>query len=159
MLVVRDATIADVPVLCRFNHDLAVHEGEAHLVTATEAEFRDALFAPRPIAGALIAESDGQGVGSALWSHRFRAFSATEVMHVTTVFVVESARRQGVGRALFAELARRALARRCTAVEWGAHASNDVALAFYRSLGAEARTGGVRLVLTGDALATTSALH
>jgi GNAT superfamily N-acetyltransferase len=159
MLVVRDATIADVPMLCRFNHDLAIHEGEAHLVTATEADFRDALFAPRPIAGALIAESVDKGVGSAVWSYRFRAFSASEVLHVTTVFVAESARRKGVGRALFAELARRALARRCTAVEWGAGASNEVALAFYRRIGAEARTGGVRLVLTGNALATTSAWH
>ena len=151
-LLLRDAVPADIPVLLRLTRALAAHEGQPERVTATEDDLRRAFFGAPPAAAALIAERDGVPVGYAAWTFRFRMYTGRSLMHLTTVFVEKAGRGQGIGRAIFADLARRALAAGCDRLEWGVKDDNMAAIAFYDRIGAETATGARRCYLDGEAL-------
>ena len=61
-------------------------------------------------------------------------------------------RRQGVGRHLLRELARRAVAEGCGRLEWSVLDWNEPAIGFYRSIGARPMDEWTVYRLTGDAL-------
>jgi GNAT superfamily N-acetyltransferase len=63
-----------------------------------------------------------------------------------------AARRRGVGRRLFAWLARTALERGCTRLEWAVLDWNAPSIGFYRGLGALAQDEWTTFRLTGAAL-------
>ncbi|QDJ10117.1 Diamine acetyltransferase [Roseomonas mucosa] len=150
--LLRDAVPADIPVLLRLTRALAAHEGQPERVTATEDDLRRAFFGAPPVAWALLVERDGVPLGYAAWTFRFRMYSGRSLMHATTVFVEKAARGQGIGRAIFADLARRALAAGCDRLEWGVKDDNVAAVAFYDRLGAGTAIGHQRRYLDGEAL-------
>ncbi len=153
-LVLRDAEEADLPLVMRFVRALAEYEELAHEAVATEAEFRRFLFREPRRAEALIAEAEGgEPVGFAVWFYSFSTFLGRPSLYVEDVFVEPAARNKGVGRAIFRDLARRALAAGCGRMEWSVLDWNAPSIAFYRSLGAEPRRGWTSQRLTGDALA------
>jgi GNAT superfamily N-acetyltransferase len=152
-LLLRDAGEADLTLVMRFVRALAEYEELSHEAVATEAEFRRFLFREPRRAEALIAEADGAPVGFAVWFYSFSTFLGRPSLYVEDVFVEPAARGRGVGRAIFRDLARRALAAGCGRMEWSVLDWNAPSIAFYRSLGAAPRRGWTVQRLTGDALA------
>ncbi len=151
-LRLRDAVPADVPAMLGFARALATHEGRPEAVTATEAGLRAVLFGELRRAWAMMAEQDSHTVGYAIWSYRFVMYRAAVTLYASNVFVAPDARGAGVGRAIFAALARRARAEGCLSVEWGVKDDNLSALGFYDALGAERMSGSVRMGWKGEAL-------
>lgn len=148
----RDAEPRDLPLVLRFVRALAEYEKLADHAVATEADFRRALFGEPRRAEALIAEADGQPVGFAVWFYSFSTFLGRPSLYVEDVFVEPAARGKGIGRAIFRDLARRALAAGCGRMEWSVLDWNAPSIAFYRSLGAVPREGWTLQRLTGEAL-------
>jgi GNAT superfamily N-acetyltransferase len=151
-LVLRDAEEADRPLLLRFVRALAEYEKLAAEAIATEADFRRFLFGEPRRAEALIAEAAAEPVGFAVWFYSFSTFRGRPSLHVEDVFVEPAARGRGIGRAIFRDLARRALLAGCGRMEWSVLDWNAPSIAFYRSLGAEPRRGWTTQRLTGEAL-------
>ena len=159
-ILLRNATKADAPLLLRFVTALAEYEKLAHEVVATEADFARGLFAAPCRAEALVAEWDGAPVGFAIWYYSFSTFQGRPGLYLEDVFVKPAHRNKGIGRAIFGDLARRALAAGCGRMEWSVLDWNAPSIAFYRSLGAQPRQGWTLQQLTGpalDALAATGA--
>ncbi len=148
----RDATEADLPEVMRFIHALAVYERLADEVTVTEQDLRDSLFGPVPRAFALLAEQQGRAVGFAVWFRNFSTFEGKAGLYVEDVFVEADCRGQGIGRAIFAHLAARALADGAPRLEWSVLNWNQPAITFYRGLGAEPRVQWTGQRLSGQAL-------
>jgi PAS domain S-box-containing protein len=108
----------------------------------------DALEAASPLADAvgitldvsiphsLVAEVEGQPVGFALYFHTFSTFRGQPGLYLEDIFVRESHRRLGIGKALLTSLARIARERGCGRLEWSVLDWNTPAIEFYRSLGA-----------------------
>ena len=69
------------------------------------------------------------------------------------LYVLQARRRQGIGKAVMAWVARHALEHGCARVEWYVSASNKPALAFYRSLSALHVAGRLSFRLGGEYLA------
>ncbi len=151
-LLLRDATVADLPVLLRLVRALAAYERLEHEVRATAEDFERALFGEPVRAHALLAELDGTSVGFALWFHGFSTFEGRPGLHVEDVFVEPEQRGRGVGRAIFRDLARRTLAAGCARMEWSVLDWNAPAVGFYRGLGARAMDEWTVQRLSGDAL-------
>lgn len=152
-LLLRDATEADCGLVLRFVRALAEYERLLHEVQATEQDFHRLLFGTPARAAALIAEQAGTPAGFALWFYSVSTFDGAPKLYVEDVFVEPAARGQGIGRAIFADLARRALAAGCTRMEWSVLDWNAPSIAFYRSLGATPRDGWTLQRLSGPALA------
>jgi GNAT superfamily N-acetyltransferase len=151
-LRVRPAAEADVPLVLRFIRELAEYERLLHEVEATEEDFRRLLFGNPPRAEALVAEWEGAPAGFALWYYSVSTFDGRAKLYVEDVFVNPEARGRGIGRAIFAELARRTIAQGCSRMEWSVLDWNAPSIAFYRSIGARPREGWTLQRLGGPAL-------
>jgi GNAT superfamily N-acetyltransferase len=152
-LTLRDAGPDDVALVLHFVRALADYEKLLDEVQATEADFRRLLFAEPRRAAALIAEWQGAQVGFALWYYSVSTFDGRPKLYIEDVFVNPDARGHGIGRAIFADLARRALDQGCLRMEWSVLDWNAPSIAFYRSIGALPREGWTLQRLSGAALA------
>ncbi len=136
-LLIRPATLTDVPVLLDLIQALADYEKLSHLVTATPENLAAHLFGDRSFAEALIAEFSGLAVGYALFFHNYSTFLAQPGMYLEDLFVLPDYRRKGIGKAMFSYLAQIASERNCGRLEWSVLDWNQSAIAFYESLGAD----------------------
>lgn len=85
----------------------------------------------------LGARSEGRLVGYACLYWHFSSLEATECVLMNDLYVVETARGQGVGRALIEASAEIARERGVPFVEWSTAPDNKTAQRLYDSLGAE----------------------
>ncbi|MGA9858075.1 MAG: GNAT family N-acetyltransferase [Solirubrobacteraceae bacterium] len=136
-VVVRPATPDDVERIYGFIVELAVYEREPDGVSGTAEMLGEALFGERPSAEALIAEVDGEAAGFALFHSTFSTWECLPGIWLEDLFVPERHRKAGVGRALLSHLAAVAIRRGCPRLEWHALDWNELALGFYRRVGAE----------------------
>ncbi|MHB8233318.1 MAG: GNAT family N-acetyltransferase [Solirubrobacteraceae bacterium] len=152
---VRAATVEDVPRLLQLFAALADYEHLRHELRATEPQLREALFGERPAAEALIAQRGAEVVGYALFFPTFSSFWATRGIWLEDLFVLPAHRGAGIGRALLAALAARVDGG--GRLEWCALDWNELALGFYRGIGARTLDEWTTLRLDGDALAALAA--
>jgi GNAT superfamily N-acetyltransferase len=148
----RDAVPGDEGRVAWFVRALAEYEKLLHEARASEADFARALFGTPPRCHALFAERDGQAVGFALWFYNFSTFAGRHGLYVEDVFVLPAHRGAGIGKAIFRELARRAVAQGCARMEWSVLDWNAPAVGFYRSIGARGMDEWTVQRLTGGAL-------
>src|SRR5262249_17145545 len=142
--------------------------GEAETVARLLVAFRDHLGLDWPSDNAFLAgverliedkgaeyllgaaDDDSAPAGVAPLRYRYRLWWAAEDCLLEDLFVLESARGTGVGRALLELAIERARVRGCRRIELDVNDANDPALALYRSLGfdnADPRYGGGNLFM------------
>ncbi len=170
--LVRAPEPRDVPVLLELFAELAEYEHLTHELRATEQGLAAALFGERPVAEALIAErdieppggperdaeSDGPEVlGYALFFPTFSSFLTSTGVWLEDLFVRPSQRGQGVGRALLSAVAVRVRERGGERLEWAALDWNELALGFYRRMGASTANEWTTHRLDGAALERVAA--
>jgi GNAT superfamily N-acetyltransferase len=151
-LLVRAATPPDVPLLLGMIGELADYEHLTDAVRSTEELLQGALFGEHPAAEALIAEHDGEPAGYALFFSTFSTFLAIQGIWLEDIYVRPAHRRAGTGRALIAAVADRLLERGGERLEWSALKWNELALGFYRGLGAQTMDEWVTHRLIGEDL-------
>lgn len=155
--MIRAATPADVPTVLMLIQELADYEREPDAVKATEADLAAALFGPRPVAEAVIAEVDGAPAGLALFFTNFSTWTGKPGLYLEDLFVQPSARGQGLGKALLVHLAGIAMARGYGRFEWSVLDWNEPAIGFYKALGARPMDQWTVMRVDGDALAALAA--
>jgi ribosomal protein S18 acetylase RimI-like enzyme len=114
---------------------LNVHEGKAP-DAFTEQKVLEAAFGVDAIVSVVVAETQGDLVGYAMFESCYNTDSARRDVFLDDLFVVERKRGRGIGRALLAEVCREAKARRAATVAWAVRSTNTRARSFYRSVGA-----------------------
>jgi GNAT superfamily N-acetyltransferase len=151
-LVIREARPGDEALILGFIRELAEYEKLSDAVVATPAHLTKTLFADNPKAFALIAESGGEPVGFALYFFNFSTFLGKHGLYLEDLYVRENRRGEGAGKALLARLAQIAIENDCGRMEWWVLDWNAPAIAFYKSLGAEAMDAWTVYRMTGEAL-------
>jgi GNAT superfamily N-acetyltransferase len=162
--LVRAARPGDVGVLLELFGELAEYEhleGELH---ATEERLGEALFGARPAAEALIAErpsdaGSAETLGYALFFPTFSSFLTNTGVWLEDLFVRPSYRGEGVGKALLSTLAVRVREQDGKRLEWAALDWNELALGFYRRLGAARMDEWITHRLDGEALKRLAEEH
>jgi GNAT superfamily N-acetyltransferase len=147
-LHIRLATESDLPVLTamtRAHNDYLDIIGGVRpaddadtIACAAMNRLRPMAFGPNPICTVLMAELDGEAAGYVNYYVGVYMDDALPVLHVADFFVNEQHRRKGVGRALMLEVRRVGQALGASRVLWTVWRKNEAAIAFYRSIGAEA---------------------
>ena len=102
---IRFATAEDCALLLGLICALAVFERAPVAVIATEADLLRYGFGVDPQFEAILAFLDGEPAGFAAFHSRFSTWLGRPGMYLEDLFVVESARRHGVGRRLMTRLA------------------------------------------------------
>ena len=149
---IRPARPNDVPTVASLIRALSQYEKLEHEVTMTEDKLRASMFGPRPYAEALLAEEDGKPVGFALFFHNYSTFLAQPGLYLEDLYVLESHRGKGIGKAMLVRLAKIAVERNCGRMEWAVLDWNVDAIGFYEKLGAKPNSEWTVYRLTGDSL-------
>jgi GNAT superfamily N-acetyltransferase len=156
-ITIRPAAPSDAALIHRFILDLAAYEKMLDQVKITLDGVDAMLFAPGARAFCDIAEAAGEPVGFALWFYSVSTFEGHCGLHLEDLYVRPEARGAGVGRALLAHLARRCVDENLKRMEWAVLDWNVLAIGFYDSLGATAKTEWITRQLRGDALRSLAA--
>ncbi len=152
----RAAQAADVPLILDFIRELAAFEREPDAVKMTEAQLQEALFGEPRRAEALLVETGAGTVGFAIWHETFNTWTGKPGLYLEDIYVRPEARKQGVGKAIFAHLARLAVSRGYQRFEWSVLNWNEPAINFYVGLGAKAQSDWTKYRLSGEALAAVA---
>jgi len=135
-LTIRPANSDDISQLLELIGELADYERAPNEAVATPELIHEALFGERPSAEAVIAEWEGSPAGFALFFHNFSTWLGRPGLYLEDLFVRQTMRGRGIGKALLLHLARLARERGCGRMEWSVLDWNQPAIDFYRSLGA-----------------------
>lgn len=133
---IRDAGPQDVGTLIDLIRALSVYERLEHECRTDEQGLEQALFGPDRFVQAILADLSGEPVGFALFFRNFSTFLGRPGLYLEDLFVVPAHRGKGIGKALLAEVAFRAVQMGCGRFEWSVLKWNDPAIQFYASLGA-----------------------
>jgi GNAT superfamily N-acetyltransferase len=134
---IRPAQPGDEGRLFELVKALARYERLEHAVTGSAEALGRHLFGERPVIEALLAEERGVAVGYALFFGTYSTFLTQPGLYLEDVFVLETHRRRGIGRALLSEVKRVAVARGAGRLEWTVLDWNANAIAFYEGFGAQ----------------------
>ncbi|QXQ11703.1 GNAT family N-acetyltransferase [Paeniglutamicibacter sp. Y32M11] len=157
MSQIRPARPDDAAAILSLIHELAVFEREPDAVKNTQEQLTAHLFGPDPQVYAHVVEEDGTVLGFALWFLTYSTWEGTHGIHLEDLYVSETRRGAGHGKALLSTLARLAVQRGYKRVEWSVLDWNAPAIGFYDSLGAGTMNGWSVRRLEGAALAELGA--
>ena len=150
---IREAVLADIPLIAAFVRELAEYERLLDEVTMTEERLASNLYGEHRYAEAVIAEDEERlPLGFALFFHNFSTFLGLPGIYLEDLYVRPAHRGSGVGRALLRHVARLALERGCGRLEWSVLDWNQSAISFYMGLDARSSSEWTGYRLHGKAL-------
>jgi GNAT superfamily N-acetyltransferase len=153
MLTVRDARKSDTAVIHELIGELADFEQLRDQFNGSVSDLERHLFGAEPYARVIMAESEGQVAGFALYFFNYSTFLCKPGIYLEDLFVRPQFRGAGVGRALLEAVEQRARDRGCGRLEWAVLDWNTRAMRFYEEFGAGPRGGWTvyRKLLTAPA--------
>lgn len=149
---IRKASPDDAALIFKFIVELAVYEKAENEVTATESSIRASIFGEGATTHAVICEQNGQPVGFAVYFFNYSTWQGKYGLYLEDLYVTESARGTGAGKALLKHLANIAVDKGCGRFEWSVLNWNEPAIQFYESMGAKPKSEWIGYQLAGDAL-------
>lgn len=137
-LCVRHFQRDDIPQLLTMMKELAAFEGYLDAFAVTQSDLEERGLCREPQFRALVAEKPnkpGDLLGMAVFHFIPYTYDLTPDLVLKELYVRESARGFGAGKALIEQVRIEAVAAGCKRIKWLVLASNDRAKAFYQSLG------------------------
>jgi GNAT superfamily N-acetyltransferase len=154
MLNIRPPTKNDAYLLKRLIRELADYEHLGHETIVTEEDILRDGFGEHPKFRALIAESDGQPAGYALFFEFYSTFQGRAGLFLEDIFVRPAFRQKGIGGELLAHVAKVAWDEGYFCLRWEVLDWNQPAIDFYTNLGAEFLDEWRAVMLIGESLQT-----
>lgn len=115
---VRLAVKEDAATVAAMIRAHARFDGKEHLCRTTEEDVLRHGFGPDPVFKVLLAELDGEPVGSLMYYRTFSSWEGKPFLFIDDFFVKEEVRGKGIGRQLMAHVAALATAAGCPRVDW-----------------------------------------
>lgn len=154
---IRATDESDVDLIFSLIVALAEYERAPEQVVGSPEMLRRWLFGDSPVAEAVIGEVDGGPAGFALFHGTFSTWECQPGLWLEDLFVLPEFRRHGVGGKLLGHVAKVAVERGYTRLGWAALDWNEMALGFYRKLGASVLDEWKLHRLSGAALEAVAA--
>ena len=151
-LIVRPATIADLPEVFKFIHALAEYEKAPKEVILSIDDLKQSFFCDNPQAHCLLSEESGVVTGIAIWHLNYSTWLGKHGLYLEDLFVDPKYRGAGHGKALLVRLAQICVERGYPRFQWWVLDWNEPAIDFYKSFGAVAMDEWTVFRLSGDPL-------
>src|ERR1700676_3525834 len=136
MVMIRNATVSDIPVLRRMICELAEYAKKSEQVRTTESDISRDGFGDQPEFRALIAEWCGEVAGFAVYLNHYSTWTGAR-LYLEDLFVRSELRRKGIGKALVSGVARVAAKENRVFLRWVVLDWNAPAISLYEKLGAD----------------------
>ncbi len=151
-ITIRDAKASDTQTILDFIIELAIYEKEPDAVKTNLEETREMIFGENSTVKALICEEEGNAIGHAIYFYNYSSWLGKNGIYLEDLYVTESKRGQGAGKALLKHLANKALSEDCGRFEWSCLDWNTPSRDFYESIGAVSQDEWIGYRLEGDRL-------
>ena len=149
---IRQADLEDLPVILELIKALAEYEHLSGEVVATEELLEVTLFGLNSSAEVQIAFDKKQTLGFALYFRTFSTFLGRPGIYLEDLYVRESARGKGVGKALLRRTAQRTMEIGGGRLEWSVLNWNEPSIKFYQKMGASPLNEWTMFRVTGEKL-------
>ena len=149
---IRQADLEDLPVILELIKALAEYEHLSGEVVATEELLEVTLFGLNSPAEVQIAFDKKQTLGFALYFRTFSTFLGRPGIYLEDLYVRESARGKGVGKALLRRTAQRTMEIGGGRLEWSVLNWNEQSIKFYQKMGASPLNEWTMFRVTGEKL-------
>ena len=149
---IRQADLEDLPVILELIKALAEYEHLSGEVVATEELLEVTLFGLNSPAEVQIAFDKKQTLGFALYFRTFSTFLGRPGIYLEDLYVRESARGKGVGKALMRRTAQRTMEIGGGRLEWSVLNWNEPSIKFYQKMGASPLNEWTMFRVTGEKL-------
>ena len=151
-LKIREAIPEDSQTIFDFIMELAIYEKLPNAVKTTVKEIKNSIFSPNSTVKALICEEDGKAIGYAVYFYNYSTWLGKNGIYLEDLYVNESKRGKGAGKAMIKYLAKKAISENCGRFEWACLDWNTPSREFYESLGAVALNEWIGYRLEGKTL-------
>lgn len=151
-LNIRESISEDSQTIFDFIMELAIYEKLPNEVKTNLEETKEAIFSESSTVKALICEEDGVAIGYAVYFYNYSTWLGKSGIYLEDLYVSESKRGLGAGKAMLKYLARKALEQNCGRFEWSCLDWNTPSRDFYESLGAVAQNEWIGYRLEGESL-------
>ena len=155
--LLRDARPGDESGILACIRGLAAYEREPDAVENTAGALTSTLFGSDPKVFTHVVEREGVIVGIAMWFVTYSTWTGRHGIWLEDLYIDESERGRGYGKALIASLAAVCVERDYSRLEWTVLDWNAPSIAFYRSIGAVPMDDWTTQRLTGAALGELAA--
>ena len=149
---IRQADLKDLPVILELIRALAEYEHLSGEVVATEELLEVTLFGLNSPAEVQIAFDKKQTLGFALYFRTVSTFLGRPGIYLEDLYVRESARGKGVGKALLRRIAQRTREIGGGRLEWSVLNWNEPSIKFYQKMGASPLNEWTMFRVTGEKL-------
>jgi len=150
---IRPGQRGDETVIVELLRELAEYERLSHRFRLEAEDVTRDFFGDTPRVSCDLAFVDSVPAGVLTWYSTYSSFAAASGIYIEDFYVRSDVRRHGVGRALIAHMAKRAIARGIAKIEWSVLTWNKPSIAFYEKLHAERVDDWHIYRLAGDKLA------
>jgi GNAT superfamily N-acetyltransferase len=130
-MIVRKGVEADLPDVHTLIKELASYEKALNEVETTVDSMRKDGFGEDPVFGFYVAEVKGKIVGLSLYYYRYSTWKG-KLLYLEDLIVLESYRRNGIGRKLMEATLKEAKQQNCNGLQWQVLDWNQPALDFYK---------------------------
>jgi len=151
-VIVRPATIADLPDIFKYIHALAEYEKAPDEVVLSLDDLEQSFFGENPQVYCLLSQEANVVTGIAIWHLNYSTWLGKHGLYLEDLFVDPKYRGAGHGKALLVRLAQICVERGYPRFQWWVLDWNEPAIDFYKSFGAVAMDEWTVFRLSGDSL-------
>lgn len=149
---IRRARQGDEELILTLLHELADYEKLLDKFHVTKEVIARDYLGAQPLLNCDLAFEGDTPVGAMTWYWTYASFAAKRSIYLEDLFVRQSTRGKGYGKALLVHLAKTGASVGAHRVEWSVLDWNKPSIEFYDSLGAQPVSGWYVYRLEGDAL-------
>jgi GNAT superfamily N-acetyltransferase len=151
-VIVRPATIADLPEIFKFIHALAEYEKAPNEVVLSPDDLQQSFFGENPQVYCILSQEADVVTGIAIWHLNYSTWLGKHGLYLEDLFVDPKYRGAGHGKALLIRLAQICVEKGYPRFQWWVLDWNEPAIDFYKSFGAVAMDEWTVFRLMGDSL-------
>ncbi|KAI5924561.1 acyl-CoA N-acyltransferase [Camillea tinctor] len=119
----------------------------------------DPISPSRPARCLLLVNASGEAVGLAVYFYSYSSWRSRPGVHIEDLYIKSSERGKGLGKRLFAALAKEVVAVGGERLEWEVIKRNAPSIRFYEGLGAKILDEQAGMRLTGEELQNVARLY
>ncbi|MEQ8362018.1 MAG: GNAT family N-acetyltransferase [Cyclobacteriaceae bacterium] len=138
--IVRVAQKDDLDRVVALCAEHAAFEQSHYDPTNKKTRLETDLFAPIAKLHCIVAEENEHILGFATYMLQYSTWEACEYVYLDCIYLVEMARRKGIGQKLMQRVQREAKKLNCNLIQWQTPDFNYSAIAFYKKIGATSKS-------------------
>ena len=148
-LVIKSIEEHQVGILLNLIKELAIYEKSPELVVIDEKTLKEDIFGEKSFIRVVLLFMNDQPIGYCIYLFNYFSWTGRGV-YLDDIYVKQEYRNRGIGKNVFAYLAKQAVEMNCDRVEWIVLDWNEPTIEFYNRIGGNPFEGWIIYRMLGE---------